>query len=286
MSAPFVDQRVGTVDERSAPRLAAFLGRPPPGLGRTDALLRHQHLLDALDRREYRRFLVWPGGPEPAAVAHLNPSGTLVLAGSADAAADLADHLHGSGWRVLLGDAPLVERFLEAAPRALRRRRVRARRQRFMATTRPAPLTAPEGLRPAADEDLEVVTDLACRLHVEDRMGPPLSRTARAGVADRMRVSIERSLTWVVERDRAVVAKIDVSLWTRRYGAQIAGVYVDERYRGRGLAAGGVAAVSRELVADGLPGVTLHVRADNAAGRRAYERAGYVDRGEWTLALR
>ena len=100
-----------------------------------------------------------------------------------------------------------------------------------------------------------------------------------------MRDSIRRGTTWVIERD-AIVAKVDVSLASPQRGAQIAGVFVHRAWRGRGLAARAVAAVSAELIADGLPGVTLHVRADNPAGRAAYARAGFVDRGSWMLALR
>jgi ribosomal protein S18 acetylase RimI-like enzyme len=46
-----------------------------------------------------------------------------------------------------------------------------------------------------------------------------------------------------------------------------------------------VAAIAAELLAQGLPAVTLHVRADNepACGPT---RAGFVDWGPWMLAIR
>ncbi len=117
-------------------------------------------------------------------------------------------------------------------------------------------------------------------------MGPPIPRASRAGVRSRMRDSILRGSTWVVERQGRPVAKIDLSISSRSRGAQIAGVYVDPEHRGGGIAASGVAAVSRALLDDGVPGVTLHVRSDNAPALRAYARAGMVDRGAWILALR
>jgi uncharacterized protein len=63
-------------------------------------------------------------------------------------------------------------------------------------------------------------------------------------------------------------------------------VYVDPAWRGRGLGGDAVAAVADELRREGAPGVTLHVRADNVAALRAYERGGFVVRGTWILALR
>lgn len=275
---------VHSVDERLVPAVLAFLERPVPGGDSTDAVLAHQLLLDALDRGERQRLLVWPG-EEPRAVGHLSTTGTLVVAGDPAAGAPLAAHVDGAGWRVLLGDAPLAERILDVSSRAIMRRRPRAREQRFMVTRDPADLEGPVGLRRARPHDLEAVSDLACRLHVEDRMGPPLSRGARAGVTERMRESIRRGATWVVERD-GVVAKVDVSLASPRRGAQIAGVFVEHTWRGRGLATRAVAAISRELMGDGLPGVTLHVRADNTSGRAAYAKAGFVDCASWMLALR
>nr|MBA2529845.1 GNAT family N-acetyltransferase [Euzebyales bacterium] len=196
-------------------------------------------------------------------------------------AADRAD------WRVLVGDAPVSEALLDAYPTKLFRRRPNARQQRFMVVTGELPdVPQPDGYRPARTADVEQLTELACRLHVEDLMGPPISRSARPAVRSRMADSVSRGLTWVVERDGDVVAKLDVSLRSRRRGGQIAGVYVERAHRGCGIATAAVAALTRDLLAEGLPGVSLHVRADNLAAIRAYRRAGMTDRGPWTLALR
>jgi hypothetical protein len=127
---------------------------------------------------------------------------------------------------------------------------------------------------------------MACALHVEDKMGPPLARSTRPAVRARMADSVAHGLTYVVERDRAVVAKFDLSLHSRTRGAQIAGVYVLPDYRGQGITTSAVAAIVRELLGNGLPGVTLHVRADNPPAIAAYRRAGLHDRGAWTLAMR
>lgn len=251
-----------------------------------EAALANMFLLDALDRGECERFIVWPG-QEPVSLLYVSPSGTLVPAGLPTGGPGLVESAERTGWRVLVGDKPLAEALLDAYPRRLFRRRPSAREQRLMIVTEiQSGIPAPAGFRRACEADVDTLTELACLLHVEDLMGPPIARANRSGVRSRMADSVRRGLTYVVERDHRVVAKFDVSLYSRRRGAQIAGVYVEAPHRGHGIAASGVAAVSSELLAQGVPGVSLHVRSDNVAAIRAYEHAGMTDRGPWLLALR
>lgn len=252
---------------------------PPEGV------ITNQVLLDALDRGEQHRFLVWPND-DPRAVLYMSGAGTLVPAGDPAAGAAFAAAAERAGWRVLVGDAPLSEALLDAYPRGLFRRRPSGREQRFMATSAPVDIGRPPGFRRGTYEDVPILTDFACALHVEDKMGPPLARSTRPAVRARMADSVAHGLTYVVERERVVVAKFDLSLHSRTRGAQIAGVYVEPDLRGRGITTGAIAAIVRELLLDGLPGVTLHVRADNTAAIAAYRKAGLTDRGPWTLAIR
>lgn len=248
--------------------------------------LANQVVLDALDRGEVDRFLVWPAD-EPRAVLYMSAIGTLVPCGDPESGPAFAAAAERAGWRVLVGDAGPCEALLDAYPRGLFRRRPSAREQRFMAAATAADeAPRPVGFRQATYEDVPVLTEFACALHVEDRMGPPLSRSSRPAVRGRMADSVAHGLTYVVERDRRVVAKFDLSLHSRRRGAQIAGVYVEHDYRGTGVTTQAVAAIIRELLAEGLPGVTLHVRSDNVAAIAAYRRAGMIDKGPWTLAIR
>ena len=283
-TAPAADAAV-RLDPDAEPLVIQLLlddfGRQPQPYAR----LASQVLLDALDRGERDRFLVWPAH-DIRAVLYVSPIGTLVPAGDAAAGAAFAMAAERIGWRVLVGDATVAEALLDAYPRGLFRRRPSGREQRFMATTAASELARPVGFRRATYEDVSVLTEFACCLHVEDQMGPPLSRGARPSVRARMADSVAHGLTYVVERDRSVVAKFDVSLHSKTRGAQIAGVYVEPDYRGRSITAQAVAAIIRDLTRDGVPGVTLHVRADNAPAIAAYRRAGLIDRGAWTLAIR
>lgn len=255
--------------------------------GRTDFArqIAHQFALEAIDRGDYARLVVWPPRQPVAAILHAT-GGTVMPAGAAEGAEALAQALEQSGWRVLVGPAELGEGILDVLGRGLLRRRVASRQQRFMVATEPADTPAPTGLRLARETDLEALTDMACQLHVDDRMGPPIPQSGRASVRARLRHSIGRQSTWVVESGGTAIAKVDLALRSPRRGAQIAGVYVRPAWRGRGVATAAVAAITARLLDEGAPGVTLHVRADNRQARRAYERAGFVDRGAWTLAIR
>lgn len=285
MTAAPADQVPGRLERHAVADVVALLesdfGRDPQ-----HGMLANQTLLDAIDRGERERFLVWPA-QRPRAVLYMSSIGTLVPAGDRNAGPAFAEAAERAGWRVLVGDAPVSEALLEAYPRGLFRRRPSGREQRFMAATAPADgIARPAGLRRATYSDVPTLTEFACALHVEDQMGPPLARSARPAVRARMADSVAQGLTYVVERGGEVIAKFDCSLYSRSRGAQIAGVYVAPDHRGRGITTAAIAAMVADLRAEGLPGVTLHVRADNAPAIAAYRRAGLTDRGPWILAIR
>lgn len=282
MSAPTASAGARRLDRDGVERLTTLL---ESGFGGRGDPMANQHLLDALDRREHGRFLVWPA-TDPVGVLYIGASGAVMAAGDPEAATAFVGPAERADWRVLLGDAGPCQALLDASSKGFFRRRHSAREQRFMATTTRVGAPHLPGLRRAEAAELERLTDFACLLHVADRMGPQISRAGRAAVRARMHDSITAGATWVLERDGLAVAKVDVSLASPRRGAQLAGVYVDEAWRGRGLGSAALAAVASALLAQGLPCVTLHVRADNGPAISAYRRAGFADRGPWLLALR
>jgi ribosomal protein S18 acetylase RimI-like enzyme len=252
-----------------------------------EGVVAHQFLLDALDRGEHRAMTVWPTAEEPQGVCYVGAGGLIVPGGVPGSASPLAAAVRSSGWRVLVGDLEIGRAIVEDAGAGLFRRRPYAREQRLMVADRRSP--APSnggGLRRASSSDLDVLTDFACGLHVEDQMGPPLSRGGRSSVRQRVSAGIRRGTSWVVEAEGRVVAKIDVSIESHRRGAQLAGVYVEAAWRGRGVARRGIAALTSRLLDAGMPFVTLHVRADNTPAIHAYEAAGFAQRRRWLLALR
>lgn len=246
----------------------------------------HHYLLDALDRGEFDRFIVWPD--DPVAVLHFSSTGTLMPAGDPVAAAAFADAANPTAWRILLGDLEISRALLDLTTRSLFRRRISAREQRFMTATAASvpPGDPPDGFRLANASDLDRLTEFACQLHVEDQMGTPIVRSGRGAVRSRVAESIAQGATWVVERGGAPVAKIDLSLRSWRRGIQLAGVFVEPKWRNRGIGRTAVRALTCELLESGFPLVTLHVRADNAQAVAAYRRAGFIDQRPWLLAFR
>jgi ribosomal protein S18 acetylase RimI-like enzyme len=284
VSAGQLSSAVRRLRGEEAAAVTAMLQGPSGGLSAADSALLRQHLLDALDHGEHERFLVWPA-EDPAAVLYAAPNASAIPAGEPAAARALAPALERSGWRVLIGEASLTQALVQASPPPLFRRAPRVREQRFMILRRPR-RRSPGGLRQASLRDLEAITEFACKLHEEDLMGPPISRSARGAVRLRMMEAVSRASVWVMERDGVTVGKVDLSLCSHRRGAQIAGVYVVREWRNRGIATEAVGEVAALLHEQAFPGVTLHVRADNAAAVSAYESAGFEDVAPLVLALR
>jgi RimJ/RimL family protein N-acetyltransferase len=191
-------------------------------------------------------------------------------------------------WRLLVGDAAAAEAVLDDEPDP----GLRVHVQRFMTVERdrvPGPHElADPGLRRARGEDVEALAELAVRLHVDDRFGPDPGRAGRRGYAKRISEGVERGSVYCVGPVGAPTVKVERSVASRRYGVQLAGIVVAPEARGQGLGTAAVAAAVRGAL-DEWPGsrpVSLHVRADNTTAIRTYERAGFVDREEWRLAVR
>jgi uncharacterized protein len=81
-----------------------------------------------------------------------------------------------------------------------------------------------------------------------------------------------------------VIFKAELAIVTRRT-AQVQGVWVDPEYRGRGLAAAAMAAVTRDALHRVAPTVSLYVNDYNIPARRAYARCGFVSAGTFATVL-
>lgn len=100
---------------------------------------------------------------------------------------------------------------------------------------------------------------------------------------DRMsRRSVRRFLglpacrAWTVEHEGRVVGSLLFLLRRNSRWGRIYSVVVDPALRGQGLGERLVRCAERGARAEGLAGLSLEVREDNAAARRLYDRLGYV----------
>jgi ribosomal protein S18 acetylase RimI-like enzyme len=194
-------------------------------------------------------------------------------------------------WRLLVGDA--------AAADALLARGVRGRGvvhdQRYLGVEAggvpDATVVQDPGVRRAEEADVEVLADLAVRLHIDDGFGPDPGPVGRRGYRDRLALSVRSGVVDVVGPVGRPVAKLERSVDHPRYGVQLAGIVVAPEHRGRGIGRGMVAVATRAAIAgrqaQGLaaPAVTLHTRAANAPALVAYAAAGFRVLEPWRLAV-
>ena len=81
-----------------------------------------------------------------------------------------------------------------------------------------------------------------------------------------------------------MVFKAEVGAATKHV-CQLQGVWVDPRFRGRGLSIAGTAAVVDACLRDIAPAVSLYVNDFNLPARRAYERVGFSQVGSFASIL-
>ena len=84
--------------------------------------------------------------------------------------------------------------------------------------------------------------------------------------------------------DGRVVFKAEIGSATDE-ACQVQGVWVPPELRGRGLSAGGMAAVVNEALRSIAPVVSLYVNDYNAAARATYRRVGFADSGTFMSVL-
>jgi len=190
-------------------------------------------------------------------------------------------------WRLLVGDVAAADALLV---RGIRGSRI-VHDQRYLvvdAGAVPDAATVPDpGVRRAEPIDVEVLADLAVRLHIDDGFGPDPGPGGRRGYRERLAVSVRSGVVDVVGPAGAPFAKLERSVDHPRYGVQLAGIVVAPDHRGQGVGRGLVAAVTRRVLARGsapLP-VTLHTRAENGPALAAYAAAGFRIVEPWRLAV-
>ena len=149
------------------------------------------------------------------------------------------------------------------------------------------PLVAPDPRVRLSDRaDLDVLIPACVAMFTEEVGYSPLD--AGSGYERRVRTLVEsgRSLSWVeqTERGREVIFKAE--LGTVALGVtQVQGVWVNPRYRGRGYAAAGMAAVVAYAQQYVAPVVSLYVNGYNTAALAVYRKVGFTQVGTFATVL-
>jgi len=139
-------------------------------------------------------------------------------------------------------------------------------------------------VRTTTPEDLLVVTPACVAMFTEEVGYSPVAADGGALYHAQVAglVSAGRSLARIENGE--VVFKAELGSVIPQ-GAQVQGVWVNPKYRGRGLAAPGMAAVVRIVRARFAPSVSLYVNSYNVRAIRTYERVGFRRIGTFATVL-
>lgn len=144
-------------------------------------------------------------------------------------------------------------------------------------------------VRTSSMEEFNSVFAACVAMFTEEVGYSPLAHGAGNSYALRVRelISLGRSYVHMVEDDRGhveVAFKAEVGALTPKV-AQIQGVWVAPRFRGRGLSVPGMAAVVERVRAQHAPTVSLYVNDFNVAAVRCYDRVGFTRVGSYSTIL-
>lgn len=131
-------------------------------------------------------------------------------------------------------------------------------------------------------DDLDGLIVAAAAMHREEMGIDPLT-VDPTGWRWRMAQLIERGWSWLWVEAGEIVFKTELSAWTPEC-AQLQGVWTAPKWRGRGIATAGVAAVCADLFAETAM-CSLYVNHYNVAALRLYERLGFETVGEFATLL-
>ena len=152
-----------------------------------------------------------------------------------------------------------------------------------------APAVVPDPqVRRARREDLPLLLPAAVAMFTEEVGYSPVAYDGGHAYRQRVAQLIDDGCAFVrvepLDDAEQVVFKADLGALSSRV-AQVQGVYVDPRLRGRGLAAPGMAAVVELARAAGVGTVSLYANAWNAPALAAYRRVGFEQVGRFATVL-
>jgi predicted GNAT family acetyltransferase len=156
--------------------------------------------------------------------------------------------------------------------------------QPLMAIDNRAPITVDSAVRRVRLDEVDILLPASVAMFTEEVGVSPLA--GDGGISYRTRVSelIRSGRAFARIEQGQVIFKAEVGAATPQ-ACQVQGVWVRPEFRGRGLAAPGMAAVVDLARATISPVVSLYVNDFNAPARATYRRAGFAEVGEFMSVL-
>lgn len=155
-------------------------------------------------------------------------------------------------------------------------------RQPVLATSRECPIAEDPRVRRIDAADFESYFGAAVAMYTEELDEDPLL-TNPYGYRRYVQSLVEGGRAFGIVEDGEVIFKADLGA-TSASVAQVQGVWVAPRLRGRGLAAPAMATVTNYIVRNGRT-ASLYVNDYNAPALATYRRCGYTQRGVFTTVL-
>jgi ribosomal protein S18 acetylase RimI-like enzyme len=162
--------------------------------------------------------------------------------------------------------------------------KVRAVRERqpVMATSAPCLVEPDPRVHAVTPAHFESYFRAAVAMYTEELEEDPLA-TNPHGYRRYVEGLVRRGRAFVIVEDDEVIFKADIGAESATV-AQVQGVWVHPRLRGRGIAAPAMAAVTNEIVRGGRT-ASLYVNDFNAPAIATYRRCGYTERGVFSTIL-
>jgi predicted GNAT family acetyltransferase len=160
--------------------------------------------------------------------------------------------------------------------------------QPLMALAGPPLVEADPAVRQTAPDDIDLLLPACVAMFTEEVGYSPIATDGGALYRSQVMglVASGRSYSRLdrAGSGREVVFKAELGSVTAD-GAQVQGVWVNPRHRGRGLAAPGMAAVARQVQRSVAPVVSLYVNSYNERAVRAYHAVGFRPVGTFATVL-
>ena len=156
--------------------------------------------------------------------------------------------------------------------------------QPLLVADREAPVAPDPEVRLVQPGEVDQLFPAAVAMYTEEVGVSPLLDDGGRGYKRRISDLVQAKRAYARFDGGRVVFKAELAIVTRRT-TQVQGVWVDPEFRGRGMAAGAMAAVLRDALRRVAPTVSLYVNDYNAPARRVYARCGFVPNGSFATVL-
>jgi predicted GNAT family acetyltransferase len=146
------------------------------------------------------------------------------------------------------------------------------------------PIAPDPAVRLVQQNEVDQLFPAAVAMYTEEVGVSPLIDDGGRGYRRRIAELVRGKRAYARFVGKRVIFKAELAIVTERT-TQIQGVWVDPEFRGRGLAAAAMAAVTRDALRRVAPTVSLYVNDYNAPARRVYARCGFVSAGSFATVL-